>query len=285
MLISLSLIECLSEMGRNMINFKKSIEQNRLGELLINSHYINIGQLNQALNYQAKRKIKLGTSLIELNFISRRQLNFSLRKQSWARAIATILAITFAPFNMSFASDVNKPVTLQQTVDNKLISESPVDSKLYNQYEKTLGPNFYDSSTDLTLASQSEYFFTPQNNSTMTFNKKIFDNTSLQFSLFSFYNFENSPPYNNSNLDYVFNPQISLFKTSSPPLKTTLFSKNISAGINHYKNTKPAIFMLTLKGRSLYENSKSQTTMWSLNRAKKGVQRKAVLMFSVTKQF
>ncbi len=264
-----------------MINFRQSDQKSRLGTLLVNSHYISQNQLNQALVHQSKRDIKLGTSLIELNFITRNQLTFALRKQSLTRAIATILAITFAPFNMAFASDVSKKSNSSQLQSNKSLSTST--SSIYSSNSQYVN-NVYYSAINLKQESKDLYFSNTSNNSKFTLNKKISDKSGLQLSLFSPYQtITEQSAFSDTN--YKFDPQISLFRTSSKPSKISRFTNKIRAGINHYRNTTPAVFMLSLKGRCLYENTGKQTTMWSLNKAKKGVQRKAVLMFSVTKQF
>ena len=81
-----------------------------------------------------------------------------------------------------------------------------------------------------------------------------------------------------------FDPQISIFRFAFEP-NSLSFNKRKKLSNNRYTNTIPAVIMLTLKGRSIYESAGDETKLWSLNRAKKGVQRKAQLMLSITKQF
>jgi hypothetical protein len=266
-----------------MINFKYTDQKTRLGTLLVKNHCISKNQLDQALIYQSKRKIKLGTSLVELNFLTRNQLNFALKKQTWVRAITTMLAITFAPFNVAFASDLLKKSNTSQLETNIALNHTNNISTFYSNNNQYIN-NVYYSVINLKEESNNFYYSKTSDNRAFTFNKKLSDNSALQLSLFAPYKTV-SNQLNFIEPNYKFEPEISFFKSSSKPSKTNHFTNKIRSGINHYRNTIPAVFMLSLKGRCLYENSGNDTTLWSLNRAKKGVQRKAVLMFSVTKQF
>ena len=256
-----------------MDNQQQTIKRSRLGNILVKRAYINQSQLMNALSYQAKRRIKLGTALLELKLITRKQLNFALRHQSWARTIAATIALACAPFTTVFASEKAKTVKLVKA--NPVLNAPANLNNLRNPYSSKLFV------TPINLEHQSkEFYYTGKQD--IGFTKAISDSSGFQLSLFS----EQATGYG-SQTSYEFAPQISLFK-SSPSSRTPKFSyssSKISDRGNRYTNSIPVVYMLTVKGRCLLENSVNGTKMWSLDSAKKGVQRKAQLMFSVTKQF
>jgi len=255
-----------------MINKQQSIKKSRLGKILTNGAYISSEQLESALCYQAKRQIKLGTALLELKFISRRQLNFALTRQSWTRAIAASIAIAIAPFNFAMASENTKTGAVKESVFQKSTTHPNSSSDKY-------ASNIYFSA--IQIEPQLEQFKINDNSGgQFAINKKISKSSGMQFMLFS-----KHTDNGGSNVSYQFSPEISLFKTSSSSRTNKYSARRNGVGLDHYRNTTPVVFMLTLKGRSLLENSGKNTKMWSLDRAKKGVQRKSMLMFSVTKQF
>lgn len=256
-----------------MENQQQAIKRSRLGNILVKRAYINQSQLMKALSYQAKRKIKLGTALIELKLISRKQLNFALRRQSWARTIAATIALACAPFTTAFASE--KPKTLELIKADPTMHSSSNLNNLKNPYSVDL----FVSSINLDHQSKA-FYFTGKHD--IGFTKAISDSSGFQVSLFS----ERANAYD-SQTSYEFAPQISLFKSASASRlpKFSYSSTKIGDRGDHYTNSIPIVYMLTLKGRCLLENSVNGTKMWSLDSAKKGVQRKAQLMFSITKQF
>jgi len=87
-----------------------------------------------------------------------------------------------------------------------------------------------------------------------------------------------------------FNPEISLFvsgRAASQPDRLNLNKpkRALSSEHNRYKNTKPAIYRLTLKGYSILEYSRYRTDTWGLNKVKNDIFRKPQIMFSFSKQF
>lgn len=248
-----------------MFTEQQAIHRSRLGSILVKRAYISQPQLIEALTYQAKRKIKLGTALVELKLISRRQLNFALRRQSWTRAIATSIAIACAPFSTAFASETPRPTNI-------------VNSKSLNN-NQAYSNNLFFATTRIDQQSK-DFYYTGKEVTGFTLNKSISHTSGLKLSLFSAR--VNS---DESQQTYEFDPQISLFKSSSFTRSSRYSNSKISGRLDRYTNSIPVVYMLTLKGRCILENSGEETTMWSLDSARKGVQRKAELMFSVTKQF
>lgn len=52
----------------------------RLGDLLIKKHVIGTWQLDEALRFQRTHNLQLGQVLIQLGFVTQRQINRSLKK-------------------------------------------------------------------------------------------------------------------------------------------------------------------------------------------------------------
>jgi len=243
---------------------KTNSTQSRLGSLLVKNHSISEDQLQQALNYQQKRHIKLGTALLELHLISRTQLKIALKKQSWIRAFATFIALIFAPFNYVFADNQ------ASTSYKQRIIKQPSRNSL------SLSSNYLNTAAlDLTYAYSGPWQSTLDNQ--YSFKQRFDDKIGFQISFFS--------PYalNNNEYSYQFEPQISLFKSSSIAIKK--YYSNSKAEYNRYTSPSPTTYMLTLKGRCLYENVGESSKIWSFSRADAGVQRNAELMLSVTKFF
>lgn len=252
-----------------MINQQHTIFKSRLGIILTKAAYISESQLNKALTYQQKRKIKLGTALLELNLISHNQLKFALKRQSWTRAVAATIAIACAPFNSAFASE--KPESNSIAAQNR-----PIERLTNNQYSYDI-----DYSTVYFNHGSENFYYSDKNNRHFIVNKNISEQSGMKFSIFS-----EHPSNQSTSVTYDLSPQISLFNTSYKPTKNRYVSKGASRqGLDHYTNTKPVVFMLTIKGRCILQNSDNITRMWSLDKAHHGIQRKAQLMFSITKQF
>lgn len=253
------------------MNSNLDLEKSRLGRLLLNSQLIDESRLEQALNYQKKRNIKLGTALLELNLITRRQLNNALRRQNWTRNIAAAIALACTPFSSVFASE-NHAASIQVEQEPSPDISTSLLSRQYNT-------DLYFTPRELDEESR-EFYYSSDQEEPISLNTDFSKRSGLKLSIVRSSNF-----HNNNEVDYRYDPQISLFKYSSKPTSSNFSSPRSGKGLNRYRNTEPAVFMLTLKGRCLLENSGAETTMWSLDRAKKGVQRKAELMFSITKQF
>jgi len=81
------------------------VVQYRLGSLLIRKGLIQPEQLDTALAYQRDQSVPLGQALIALGYVSQRQINRALRKQSRIRLCAAVVAFVMAPFNWCHASE------------------------------------------------------------------------------------------------------------------------------------------------------------------------------------
>lgn len=229
--------------------------------MLIKRKLLSRAQLSKALSYQVEHKVKLGEALTRLKFIDSSQISRILKKQKWLRLLAGGIAITI-PNNHLMADQL-----LKASGEYSLSSST-----------KSINADFNQKPLD---AHSKEFYFTGDQDHLVSLNRDFKDIASIQFSLFN----AKQPIFSN-HFEYQFEPQISLY-SSETRLNQTQYSstKRIGPGLDRQSNTKPVIYMLTLKGRCLYENTGNQTTMWSLDRAKKGVQRKAELMFSITKHF
>ncbi len=233
----------------------------RIGHLLVKRNLLSQNQLSQALAYQAQNKVKLGQALTDLEFVSSSQISKILRRQKWLRILAGSIALAVPP--SSLIAEERQSVKSAYSIDS-----------LANTQDISLLAKPVESHS-------KEFYFTGDQDHLVSLNRDFKDIASIQFSLFN----AKQPLFAN-HYEYQFEPQISLYSSESRRKSTPYSStKRIGPGLDRQSNTKPVIYMLTLKGRCLYENSGNQTTMWSLERAKKGVQRKAELMFSITKHF
>ena len=250
------------------------MEKPKLGELLLKKGIISRSQLKIALEIQKQNDFKLGEALISLNFVTKTTLKRALVKQSWLKLLATVSTFLLAPivpFNTCLAANSQSNHSIE------VASLDKVNSVFTENLNASFTPisidenakNYYFSS-HATNASGADVFF--------VLNSKLSRYSGLRFSLFSTPSLESEQNYPS------FDPQISIFKFSFKP-NLFSFNKQKRLSNNRYTNSIPAVFMLTLKGRSIYETAGNETKVWSLNSAKKGVQRKAQLMFSVTKHF
>jgi len=103
----------------------------RLGDLLIKKHVIGTWQLDEALRFQRTHNLQLGQVLIQLGFVTQRQINRSLKKQNYIRLYAACAAFFMAPFSVCQA-------------DNQSISELPEYS--FTQIADAQYSNGYDYS-------------------------------------------------------------------------------------------------------------------------------------------
>lgn len=273
------------------IRLSRGTQKYRLGALLIQKGVLTQSQLNTALTYQNTNQIRLGEALVALNYVTTARLKRVLMKQSWLKIIATVGAFVFAPLvsTSCFATNNQKVNTI------KVASLEKPHSSYINNLQASFTPRSIDQQA-------KEYYFSSHetrangNNVFFVVGRKLSQTTGLSINLFSqsgqmpvltewqSKNMTLDQKQSQENHFLHFDPQISIFKFSVQPSRFS-FNKRKRFDMNHYTNTIPAVIMLTLKGRSIYESAGNQTRVWSLNRAKKGVQRKAQLMLSITKQF
>lgn len=269
----------------------KNDQKFRLGALLIQKGVLTPSQLKIALSYQNENQMRLGEALVSLNYVTPSILKKALIKQSWLKTVATVGAFVLAPILSSncFASDHQKASTIKVASIEKprVPFKDDMQASFTPQSIGELAKAYYFSGHE-TKANGDNVFF--------IIGRKLSETSGVNISLFSR---SSALPatnewqikseglghdvYPESNFLH-FDPQISLFKFSVKPNLLSFSKPKIRNG-NRYTNTIPAVIMLTLKGRSIYETAGNQTRLWSLNRAKKGVQRKAQLMLSITKQF
>lgn len=249
-----------------MVNKRTTNDNHKLGSLLLKKGYICQAQLESALEYQQKHQVKLGAALIELKLINQTQLKLILAKQKRIRQFAAALAMLCIPWNPAIASE-DKSAKSDSKANHSQI-------KIANNNE-----NLVFTAYDLDQASK-EFYYSGKETSGLSYVKNFSDRSGLKFDISK----SEAADYE-TNFLHKFSPQISLFKSSYKPTDTKPVSTTNIKRFDRYTNTIPAVFMLTLKGRSLYENSGNETNTWSLKKANKGVQREATLMLSITKQF
>lgn len=235
---------------------------------MLKKAYITQTQLLKALGYQTRKKINLGTALLELKFINPKQLNTCLRRQYWLRRLTTFLALACTPFSSAFSSEIPER--------NHALDIKPIQSNLTRQKSRMAQINNGFHFSEYENKQAKEFFITKRNQFGFSFS----ESSGIQISLYT----KPHDDYQTSAV-YEFEPQISLYKSSFGAPQTSQPRQQITDRINHYSKPIPVIYMLSLKGRSLAESSGDKTAMWSLGSANKGVQRKAELMFSITKQF
>jgi len=269
----------------------KNDQKLRLGALLVQKGVLTPSQLEVALSYQNENHMRLGEALVSLNYVTPSILKKALIKQSWLKTVATVGAFVLAPILSSncFASDYQKASTIKVASIEK--PRAPFKEDMQASFTPRsigdLAKAYYFSGHE-TKANGDNVFF--------IIGRKLSETAGVNISLFSRPTASSASSewqLKNEGLDQdvypesnflLFDPQISLFKFSVKPNLLSFNKPKIRNG-NRYTNTIPAVIMLTLKGRSIYETAGDQTRLWSLNRAKKGVQRKAHLMLSITKQF
>jgi hypothetical protein len=109
----------------------------RLGDLLIKKHLIVHTQLDEALQYQKEHDLQLGAALIELGYVTQRQINRSLKKQNYIRLYAACAAFFMAPFSMCQANNdqiENLPeYSFTQVADAQFSDEYQYDNFGINQ--------------------------------------------------------------------------------------------------------------------------------------------------------
>ena len=261
-----------SSMSKRLLN-KAKLNKPKIGELLLKKGIINGAQLEDALRFQKQQNLRLGESLVALNLVTPSDLKRALVKQSWLKLIGTVSAFVLAPL---------APVThcLAESQNQHTIEVASLDKPQPN-FAENLNTSLIPIS--IKESAKAYYFSGHQTNALgddvfFVLNSPLSKNAGLSISLFSNSSLEEERSF------LRFDPQISLFKFSFKP-NIFSFNKRKRLSNNRYTNTIPAVVMLTLKGRSIYESAGNQTKLWSLNRAKKGVQRKAQLMLSITKQF
>lgn len=269
----------------------KSNPKYRLGCLLVQKKVITPSQLQIALTYQNDHHVKLGKALIALNYVTPSMLKRVLVKQSWLKTVATVGAFVLAPLvsNLCVASDHHKASTLKVASIDKPSAyfKEGMKASFTPRSIGDLAKAYYFSGHETKANGDNVFFIVGRKLSeTSGVNISLFSRpmalaTSNQWQMKS--DRFDQDVYPESNF-LRFDPQISLFKFSVKPNLFSFNKRKILNG-NRYTNTIPAVIMLTLKGRSVYETAGNQTRVWSLDKAKKGVQRKAHLMLSITKQF
>ena len=95
-----------------LTRLRRSLERNRLGELLVSGKIITDEQLKNALLIQKNEKRALGEILLEQNLVGSAQLRFVLARQSCLRITAAIIFCTasMGSFKKAKASDYIKDV-------------------------------------------------------------------------------------------------------------------------------------------------------------------------------
>ncbi len=237
-------------------------EGSRLGNLLVDKGWLSLEQLAQALSEQSASGKKLGEVLIEHNLITRAQLTRVLCRQKWLRSALASVCIAAAPVCPVLASDSGGKTDVMQKT--RLVVD--IDKIEAN------GPNFQsiENEKDQSFRLGIQHHFS--------------SSSGLEFSM-------NSYPINNSFAEpdnrYRLMPQISLFSSEDRPKQIFQLAKNNQKThrFDRYKDSIPAIYRLTLKGYTLYEQDDKQFKTWGLDRVKDHPCKEYEIMFSITKKF
>lgn len=248
-------------------------KSSRLGRLLINKGLITQLQLDEALKIQEEQHQKLGESLVSLGYIDKIQLKSTLTNQSITRCLAAAVALTCAPFNASFASE--KSSNIGFLVASAKTSEISLD----HPFSQDIDASWSEIQNAYGQPKEGDNAFR------LTYSKPLSSRSGIKLSFRQPSDYDFDRPVTDQFLDL--SPQISFYKSFSDRSSSNAsFTKQFSGNkLNKYTNTVPVVYMITLKGYCLLENRLNKTTMWSLDRPKLGVERKAELMFSFTKQF
>lgn len=235
--------------------------------MLVERRLISNSQLTIALRQQKVRSCKIGVALVDLQLVTKYQIDRVLKRQRTLRMLAGTLALTCGTLGNAVAETAGKHYT------------SSIASQFASPLNTTRSKDMQISASELDELSKL-FYFAESTDHLFSVNADFSSKTGIQF---SFLNSEKS--LFNGPYSYDFDPQISLYSSITKPSRVQFSPKKIGPGLDRASNTIPVTFMLTLRGRCLYENSGNKTTLWSLDSAKKGVQRNAELMFSITKHF
>lgn len=123
-----------------MLRSKLTAKKSRLGTLLVHRNLINRQQLYEALDIQEQQGKKIGEILIEKGWVTEKQLNQVLHKQSRYRLIAAFSAILLGPIQPVLAAS-NKPLPIisqRQNSDTPFINELSISPSGYEQILETV---------------------------------------------------------------------------------------------------------------------------------------------------
>lgn len=236
-------------------------KHSQLGQLLVDKCLITRGQLEWALKQQAESGLKLGELLVREKLISRVELTRVLCRQRWLRSAVASLVMAAMPVCPVLASEKDG------TID-------------FNKHTKVLwGEGDSDVRLDFSpLASNLKFDVDNKKHSFKVGIQHAFSGGGMEFSV-------NRSQFTNTQ---IFSPQISLFTSGNSTSKRSSLSFKLPKGIkrfDRYKDTIPAVYRLTLKGYSLYENDSKTVETWGMNKIRNHPCKDYELMFSITKQF
>jgi len=239
------------------LNFGKTKETSRLGTLLVDKGFISDVQLEEALTYQKKKHLKLGEALIELGLIESKQLDKVLCRQRWARSLVAGVMMIASPICPVMASESGND--FQYTA---------------NSAASANGGKFFDQ----------ELQHTPKDKFVLGLKHKVSFGSGIEFGLGQANEMNNARFNRASDNNYI--PQISLFTSNKHRVKSSNlnFGSKMSNRFDRYKNTIPAVYRLTLKGYSLFEQDDKTTETFGFHKVDTPY-KSFELMFSVTKQF
>ncbi len=131
----------ISTTGGLMTSFKKYLNRNRFGEVLVHRGLLSASQLHEALSLQKVQKLALGEILVRQGVISRWDLRTTLALQTSIRMVAAFVTITaslvaYAP-RESYAEsikDIPNSITLASVTVPQ--SEIVVQSNLFGTAER-----------------------------------------------------------------------------------------------------------------------------------------------------
>lgn len=237
-----------------MLNRFKSDKSSRIGEIAIENGWISQSQLSKALEYQQVNQARLGETLVDLGYLSEFQLKKVLCRQKWMRSFVASVMMLSTPIC---------PVLAGEKEDN--IDFSAEFSSSVTDYESQ---RFIDSAPfgEVTFDQGDEFIYAVSH--------EFSSRTGIELGIS-----EQEVNYRQTGVV----PKISVYtsaKASSPTPAYNLKGRN-----DRYKNTIAAVYRLTLKGYSIYENDSYNSKYWEFDKDQDSPYKKYELMFSVTKEF
>ena len=237
-----------------MLSHFKSDRSSRIGVIALDNGWINQAQLSEALKHQADLDCRLGESLVDLGYLSEFQLKKALCRQRWMRSFVASVMMLSTPVCPVLASEKDEEIDFSATFSSHV-----------SDYE---APRIIDS------APFGEVAFTQDSDFVYAINHQFSPRTGIELGI-------SEQPLSNTETGFV--PKISVYTS----LKSNVKQQGYKSGTrsDRYKDTIPAVYRLTLKGYSVYENNSYHSKYWAFDKVKDSPYRKYEIMFSVTKEF
>ncbi len=232
---------------------EQNFESSCLGKLLVDKGWINEHQLKLGLHYQVCNGGKLGDALVAMHYISPSQLKTTLRRQRWLRWLAGVLMVV-SPISPVWATD-------------KLVSEKNTSMTYKLDWnDRELSPEYEskDSRYEPGIRFRISNSFGMTLGVSQSFNAPNWDAQSAFVPQVTF---------------YVSDDQVQQWNSEQ-----RLIPENRSRD-DRYSRDLPAVFQLTLRGYSLFEEKGAVSNHWESMILSENPKNNVQLLFSVTQHF